>query len=62
MEGKHDIEHAPLRLEGEDTLIDDNNEHNNLKGMLMIEFSSPKEPKCDDSRFHANDGDNKDHG
>ena len=27
----------------------------------MIEFASPKDPKCDDSRFNANDGDNKDH-
>ena len=60
MEGKYDIEHTSLRLEGEYTLIEDHNEYFNLKGMLMIEFASPKDPRCDDSRFNANDGDNKD--
>ena len=55
------IEHDSLRLEGEDTLIEDNNEYYNLKGVLMIEFASPKEPKCDNSRFHVDDGDSSDH-
>ena len=41
-------------------MIEDKNEYHNLKGVLMIVFSSPKDPKCDDSRLNANDGDNKD--
>ena len=60
MEDKYDIEHTSLRLEREDTLIEDNNEYCNLKYVLMIEFASPKEPKCDNSRFNAKFGDNKD--
>ena len=40
MEGKYNFEHASLRLEGENALIDDNNESCNLKGMLMFEFAS----------------------
>ena len=53
MEGKYDIEHASLGLEGEYTLIDDKNEPCNLNGALIFEFSSPREPKCDDSRFQS---------
>ena len=45
IEGRYDLEHASLRLDGEDTLVDDNNEPFYLKGMLMIEFSNSKEPK-----------------
>ena len=61
MEGKYDVEHASLRLERENTLIDDKNEPFNLKGVLVIEFSSPKEPKCDNSWVRDKDGGNKDH-
>ena len=36
MEGKYDLEHTSLRLEGENSLIDDNNEHYNLKLSLLL--------------------------
>ncbi len=59
MEGKYDLEDASLKLEGENTLINDNNEPCNLKDTLMVEFVIPKEPKSDNSWFGTNDGDNK---
>lgn len=45
MEGKYDSEQASLGYEAENILIDDINETYNLKGRLMMDFSSLKEPK-----------------
>jgi hypothetical protein len=50
-----------LGYEGGNTLINDINESCNLNGRLMIEFSSPKEPKGENSWFKANHSGNKDH-
>ena len=41
--------------------INDINESCNSKRRCMIEFSSPKDPKGDNSWFKANDCDNMDH-
>lgn len=46
--------------EGGKTLINDINKSYNLKGTLMIDFSSHKGPKGENSWFKANYGDNKD--
>ena len=45
MEGKYDLEQASLGYEAENILVSDSNESCNSKGRLMIDFSSPKEPK-----------------
>jgi hypothetical protein len=51
MEGKCDFEQGSLGYETENILIDDSNESCNSKGRLVIEFSSPKEPRVEPKVF-----------
>ena len=45
MEGKYVSKQASLGYEVENILVDDINESCNLKERMMIDFSTPKEPK-----------------